>query len=73
MLRLAGRKRAAAIRIFLDGGGGFFGGANAGICFLRILTMFFLGGGVGVTIVINVINVINDFGVIDDFDGEARG
>ena len=64
--------------------GRIYGGANAGICFLRILTM--LGGGVMdvvivmdvidvviVIIVIIVINVINDFGVIDDFDGEARG
>ena len=32
-----------------------------------------VGGGGGVTIVIIVINVIHDFGVIDDFDGEAAG
>ena len=30
-------------------------------------------GVVDVTIVISVISVINDFGVIDDFDGEAAG
>lgn len=55
---------------FPGGRGRIFWGANAGICFFEDFNNV---GVVGVMDVIIVIIVINDFNVIDDFNGEAAG